>query len=646
MMRRRSVVWVPCFAVSLAAFAACGGPEKPPARPPAPAASASASASAAPPPTPPPGLAAAEVDRMLEAAWAKEGLTPAPVADDATFVRRAYLDIVGTIPSPEVARAFAADAAPDKRKRLVDSLLASPAYATHWAEYWDDVLMGREVREPTVDRAAFRAWLLARFSDGTSWDKIVTELVSGVGQNSNGGPRARALAPMPAASTTPMGAMAGGGADAGAAPAGGADEPDGDINPAVNWALRFNDAPVDLAGNASRTFLGVQIQCAQCHDHKTEAWKQADFQRFASAVLHAQVVVLDKGKPMGMVKRVQVKDLGRVLPRVANNPELSPIGKARATALDGTDLEKGEGTRKALARWMTSPQNPYFARAFVNRMWGHFLGRGFVDPVDDIRPSNPAAAPEVLDALAADFVKGGYDVKRLVRLVATTRAYGLSASAQAKTDPDNHLWAKFKLTPLAPPELLAAIFAATDVEAAARRAGIQNIEQLRAQISRSFSFVFDVDEELDAHDYSGTVTQALTLLNGALVGHGSRAIPGSALADIVAQSKSNEEAIDAIYWRVLSRPPSAEERAAAVKYVQDAANAPAPAAAAPAASGSAAPAASGSAAKPPKVPAKKGGGGPLDRLAPKRSAPADPRRAALEDIFWALLNSSEFLFNH
>jgi hypothetical protein len=377
----------------------------------------------------------------------------------------------------------------------------------------------------------------------------------------------------------------------------------------------------------------VQIQCAQCHDHKTEKWKQEDFRRFASAILHAGLQPIDRGKPMGMIRRVEVRDLPRVAPRVAAKPDLAPIATARAAALDGTDLERGADTRKELARWMIAPENPFFARAFVNRMWGHFMGRGFVDPVDDMRPSNPAAAPEILDALAADFVKSGYDVKRLVRLIANTRAYGLAASAQAKTDPGNHLWANFRLTPLGPEELLNAIFIATDVETAARRAGIQNVDQLRAQVVRQFTFLFDVDEEFDSHDYAGTVTQALTLLNGALVGHGSRALPGSALEGILASSRSPEETIDGIYWRVLARPPTPEERAEWTKYVQDATN-PAPAAAKP--------------GKP--VPIRRGGNGPLERLAGKNqaggAASADPKRAAYEDVFWALLNTSEFLFNH
>ena len=621
-MRRAPAVLGPFFAVLLSAsagaFVACGPPATAPPEAPRPTASASASASA-PAPAIPAGMTAAQVDALLDAAWQKEGLSPAAPADDATFLRRVYLDLVGTIPPADVARAFVADPAPDKRAKVVDRLLASPEYATHWTEYWDDVLMGREVREPVVDRAGFRAWLRARFAENAPWSRIVVELVSASGQNSAGGPRARVATPLAA--------------DAGA------EEPDGDISPAVNWALRFSDAPQDLAGNASRTFLGVQIQCAQCHDHKTEKWKREDFQRFASAALHAQVRPIDRGKPMGMVRRVEVKDAGKVLARVANNPELAPIAKARATALDGTDLEKGAETSKALAQWMTAADNPWFARAFVNRMWGHFLGRGFVDPVDDMRPSNPAAAPEVLDALAADFVKGGYDIKRLLRLIATTRAYGLSASAQAKTDPDNHLWAKFKLTPLGPEELLNAIFAATDVESAARRAGIQNIDQLRAQLTRSFAFLFDVDEELDAHDYAGTITQALTMINGALVGHGSRALPGSALGDLLAQNKSAEENVEAITWRVLGRPPTAEEKAGWVKYVQDA---PSRASAAPAPTPAPTPPPAGK----PKAGPKKGGNGPLDRLGNKRPPSADPKREAYEDLVWAMLNSSEFLFNH
>ena len=605
MLRRRTFL-----VIAAVALAACGGAasvKAPRTAPPAPGPIARPSASA---------FGSPSIDAALREAWQKEGLTPAPRTDDATFARRAYLDIVGTIPAPEATSAFVASADPDKRKKLADTLLASPQYAEHWMNYWDDVLMGREVKSPSVDRVAFRYWLRARFEANAPWSRIVSDLVSATGQNSIGGARVRL--PQAMAMTIPLGTTV---------PQKGEDDATDleQINGAVNWTLRFEKAPQDLSGNASRIFLGVQIQCAQCHDHKTEKWKQDDYRRFASAFLHQKADPIDRGKAMGNIKRVELVDLAKVGPRYAKNADVAPIAAAKATALDGTDLDKGAGTRKALAAWMTAKDNPWFAKAFVNRLWGHFLGRGFYDPVDDMRAVNTPALPELLDRIAADFAAHDFDIQYLIRTICATEAYQLAASATAKTDPENRLWTRFHLVPLGPEELLNALLRATDLETAATKSGIQDLDTLRAQLVRQYAFLFDVDETDDVPDYSGTVTQALSLLNGQLVGQGTRAIPGSAVDDVLAKPGDDAAKIDALVLRVLSRSPTAAERTKWVDYVQTAMKTP----------------------RATIPPPKRGGpgAGPLGRLG-VRAAPADPRRAAYEDVMWALLNSSEFVFNH
>lgn len=620
MMLRSTTFLLATLAVATG-IAACGkGPSVPPARPPFAAGGAPASPKASPPPA---GEGA--IDAALREAWHKEELTPAPRADDATFLRRVYLDVVGTIPPADVTTAFVASTAPDKRKKVVDALLASPEYAEHWMNYWDDVLMGREVKGPVVDRLAFRYWLRARFEANAPWDRVVRDLVSATGQNSIGG--ARVKLPQAMAMGMASNATAGASIPLGAAVPKKGEEDAVDlekINGAVNWTLRYQQAPQDLAGNASRIFLGVQIQCAQCHDHKTEKWKQDDFRRFASAFLHHRADPVEK-KEKGVIRRVELVDIPRVAPRFAKNADVAPIAQVKAAALDGTDLEKGEGTRKALATWMTARENPWFAKAFVNRMWGHFLGRGFYDPVDDMREVNTPTMPQLLDRIAADFVAHDYDVAYLIRTICATEAYQLGASANAKPDPENKYWTRFHLVPLGPEELLNALLRATELESAAKKAGIQNMEQLRMQLVRQYAFLFDVDETDDVPDYSGTVTQALSLLNGQLVGQGARAIPGSALDDVLAKPGDDASKIDALVMRVLSRIPTDAERTKWVSYVQIAGKTP----------------------RPTIAPPKRGGpgAGPLARLGNKGPA-VDARRAAYEDVVWALLNSSEFVFNH
>jgi hypothetical protein len=531
------------------------------------------------------------VDDGLRGEWKRAGIVPAPRADDATFLRRAYVDLVGTVPPVDVTARFLADEAPDKRARLVESLLASPEYADHWMNYWDDVLMGTEVRGNLVDRAAFRGFLRARFAESAPWNAIVTELVAATGQNGHGGAKS--------------------GKKPGLAMGASTEETTLDthpINGAVNWALRFEQNPQDLGGTASRVFLGVQIQCAQCHDHKTEKWTQEDFRRFSSAFLHERLDPIDGAKTMGAVRRVELVDAASAAPRFTKMADVAPLARAHATALDGTDLEAGKGTRAALARWMTSKESPWFAKAFVNRVWGHFLGRGFVDPVDDMRPSNPAVAPAVLDALAADFAAHDFDIKRLFRTICATEAYNLAASASAKTDTENHLWARFHLVPLGPEELLNAVFRVTQLEAAAEKAGIDDLDALRTNVVRQYAFLFDVDEEADAPDYSGTIAQALTLLNGALIARGSRALPGSTVGDLAAAPGTDASKIDALTMRVLARHPTTSEQSAWADYVAAADSRP-------------------------------------SRIGGKRRA-VSPKAAAYEDILWAMLNSSEFTFNH
>jgi len=577
------------------------------------------------------GLTGAKIDEMIQAEWAKSGIVPTAPVDDARFFRRVYLDVVGTIPPPEVVKTFALDRTPDKRARIVDTLLASPAYAEHWATYWTDALLG-QAQEPAIDEGAFQKWLSGRFAANAPWNQIVTELLTAQGVNSTGGPRYGGNG----------GGADGGGSTMAADPGAGASE-GAPVNGAVNWFVKYKDTPQDLAGSASRIFLGVQIQCAQCHDHKTEQWKQEDFRGFASCFMRTRTEGLDKDK-MGGRKRIDVVDIGRPLPRFLKNPDLAVFTQAVPRALDGSDLSKGPDPRQALAAWMTSPQNPWFSKAIVNRMWGHFLGRGFVDPIDDIRPSNETSAPEVLANLSSNFQAGGYDLKRLIRLITATQAYQLSSAARAGgpkvTDAQqDKLWPRFRLEPLGPEELLNALMDATGVEATLRATGKVDVQRIRYMLFTAYSYLFDVDEEFDQTDFEGTISQALALLNGRLVGGGTSDVPGSALDSILAQPGSDQDKIEALYLRTVSRPPTALESEYFVRYV----NEPHPA--------DVDPAAIVRPVRGPGMAGKKGapnlaGPDPLGRLEMRDARTTNPKHRAFEDVFWALLNSSEFAFNH
>jgi hypothetical protein len=478
-------------------------------------------------------LTAGDVDRMLEREWKKSHLAPAPPVDDARFLRRLYLDLAGVIPPAEVVDAFLDDQSPrariDKRAHAIDALIASPAFADHFAAYWDRVLIGPQARPKLIDRAAFRGWLKAQLEKHVGWDEIARGLITATGiQTQNG---------------------------------------------AANFLLRWIEQPPDLTGRVSRAFLGVQIQCAQCHDHKSEKWKQDDFRRFAAFFAKTGAQPLDDGKKPG-VRPFELKDFPIAVAGLKKKDmDMNAIAAAAPRALDGSEFPGELDRRKALAEWMTRADNPWFARAFVNRTWALLLGRGFVEPIDDFRRSNAIAAPEILDALANDFRAHKYDVRHLTRLIVSTRAYRLAAAPAKNVGDAERLWARYRLRALGGDELLDSIAAAAKIEK-------------RPQLRNAVTFLFDVDEEEEQTDYDGTVPQALMLMNGAL------ANSGATLGEVFAMPLSDEKKIEALYLRTLSRRPSAGE---------------------------------------------------LQRFAPMVR---DRKKQGYEDVFWALLNSSEFGFRH
>jgi hypothetical protein len=531
-------------------------------------------------------------------------VTPAPRFDDAGWLRRVHLDLVGTLPSPTAVRTFVADAGADKRARAVDALLSSPAYAERWTTYWERELLGPDARNPFVDRTELRRWLREAFVRNAPWNEMATELVSAVGTNS----------------------------------------PDGDdrsdVNGAVNWLLRYQRSPADLAGQVSRVMLGVQIQCAQCHDHKTEKWTQDDFQRFAAFFARTRPEPVDTMTGM-RIRRVSVQDGGKPARAMRRDAELRRAIRLAPRTLDGTVIEAPSGDlapgqaaperRQALAAWMTSRDNPWFTRAIVNRMWSLFIGRGLVDPVDDLRPSNPAAAPEVLDALAADFAESGFDLHHLVRVLTSLESYQLASRHPAGETGDAALWSFHPLEPLPPDVLLDAVIGAGGLEPVLQEVTGADLMELRGQLRRHYAFVFDVDEESHPETFDGTVPQALLLQNGPLANGASSLVPRGALEEVLALP-DRAARVEALYLRTLSRPPTAAETARWSAFLDRPRQAVE----------SSGPLAAARERKRKGVPAD-----PLGRYArrvPSRATTAEQQ--AYEDLFWALVNSSEFVFNH
>lgn len=336
------------------------------------------------PAIPRPELAAANlVDQHVLAKLKQLRIPPSRPADDATFYRRASLQIAGTLPSAEEIEAYAADAATDKRERLVERLLTSAEHADYFTQKWCDILRikRRYERERLPATIAFHRWFRNQWAVNRPYDEIVRSIITATGSPTE--------------------------------------------NPTAQWyhEVRALDSYVD---DTAQVFLGVRITCARCHNHPFENFSQDDY--FGLAAFFARV---ERQGGTGIAERkvnetIFVKATGEVKHPVTD--AVVPPHGLRGPALE---IAPFTDPRHRLVDWMREPENPYFARAFVNRMWSHFFGRGLVEPLDDLRDTNPAVNQPLLDALAAEFVRSGYDIRRLLTLICTSNTYALSSEPNA-----------------------------------------------------------------------------------------------------------------------------------------------------------------------------------------------------------------------
>jgi len=311
------------------------------------------------------------IDRHVFENLARLGIPPSPECDDATFLRRATLDITGSLPRTERVGEFLADRSADKRDRLVAELLAGPGYADHFANKWTSLLKNRrDDATDIVPNFAFHAWIRDSLLANKPYDRLVRELLGATGD------------------------VVG--------------------NPPVSWYKRVTD-PKEQIEDISQLFLGVRLQCAQCHNHPFDRWAQDDYYRMAAffsqvgrsfSGVRGQDLIFHKRGPAGFT-----------------NPRSGQTLRPAALGSSVGEIAADDDPRLKLADWMAAADNPYFATALVNRYWKHFFGQGLVEPEDDIRDTNPASNPALLAALRAQFIASGFDLRELVRLIATSRAY-------------------------------------------------------------------------------------------------------------------------------------------------------------------------------------------------------------------------------
>jgi hypothetical protein len=495
------------------------------------------------------------IDKGITEAWDKAGVKPAKPASDEEFLRRAYLDVLGRIPNVQEARAFLSTRESDKRGKLVEYLLNHPDYAKNFATQWTILLIGRGNQGRMVDRASLTNWLRKQFGSERPWNEVVHELVSSTGSNKENG--------------------------------------------AVNYVLAHLEfGAVPLTSKTTRLFLGQQIQCTQCHDHPSNDWKQLDFWGINAFFKGIKTEDVRKANSTGLeaYDHTEVSD-EPTDSYVSFDRRNGMVGIAFPRFLDGRKISQGADVirRAELGKLIADPKNEAMAKAFVNRMWAHFVGRGFVNPVDDFGPHNQPSHPELLEQLAKDFQESGYNVKKLCRWIMASRAYQLSSIKAKGSEKDEGLFTAMQLKPMTPEQLFDSLLAAT----MAHKAGSGDEGgKRRDEWMRQFLFAFANDEGEEGTSFQGTIPQALMMMNGPLMQSALSGKAGSFLGDVCEQAGHNRSPenymIDSIYLAALSRHPTARELTQSRQYLE--------------------------------------------------SFPDSLQ--VLQDLFWALLNSNEFILIH
>lgn len=445
------------------------------------------------------------IDKHIDARLAAEKVQAAPQADDAEFVRRVYLDLHGLVPTAEQTTSFLADTDPAKRARLIDTLLVSPRYGEYLGDIWSAQLMSQLADDQRPRSDKLRQWLADRFNN-KSWDRIATELLTATGKIEE--------------------------------------------NPAVLYLIesRLPRTVPDLTDLVTRYFLGIRLNCAQCHDHPFVKWKQEDY--WGMAAFFTQVQTPGKSK---LIYQVGVKDYPEVtLTTLEKAGMLDGYISKRPTFLGGEEL-KGNGStnRAALAEWMTSPKNPYFAKAMVNRTWWRLFGRGIVRPVDDMHQANPPSHPELLELLSQRFVESGYDLKYLTQSMLLSRAYQRTSRPGDDADKQAALFGRMSVKVLSAGQLydsLVTIFGA---------AGRDSAVDVKTGARPEFVQFFVDDGDPDPTAYRRGIPHLLRMMN-------SKQFAGrnvAALASRLSTSgRSTDDVAADLFLTILSRRPTEREQ--------------------------------------------------------------------------------------
>jgi len=510
---------------------------------------------------------AAQADRLLreEVPFADAAKKPARI-DDERFLRRASLDIIGRLPTPEEVTAFAFDPSADKRAKIVDKLLGQSRYGENWGRYWRDVIMYRktEERQQFLVGIPLDSYLSESLNANKPWSQIATEFMT-AGGNAN-------------------------------------------ENGACALIVAQQGQPEEIVGEISRIFLGVQIQCAQCHDHPTDRWTREQFHQLAAFFPRVStrpagappsrellVSVIDRQPLFGARRPMNMRFTGTLEHHMSDPKNPQSEGKLMYPLFFATGDSLPTGTpdaerRGSLAKWITQQDNPYFAKALVNRLWSELTGEGFYEPVDDIGPDRHGTATKTLDYLAGEFARTGYDVKRLFRTIMATEAYQLpSAPRRGPEDaPMQHSVAQR----LRADQVFDNLLLVLETSEPSFPGGGGPFPGARfAGPRRQFTAAFGYDPSARRDEIQSSIPQALSLMNSPLVSGALRGTGNTMLARKLASIKDDRALVQELYLRVLGREASAGELSSCLQFVNEVSN----------------------------------------------------RAEAFEDVLWSLVNSAEFL---
>jgi hypothetical protein len=483
-------------------------------------------------------------------------IAPSEQAGEYEFVRRAFLDATGALPTPQEVERFIVDRSPGKRAKLIDVLLAREEYVDYWANKWSDLLLVSTAKLSDSAMWTYYNWVRDSVASNKGWDRMAKEIVTAAGNTLENG--------------------------------------------AATYYV-IHKEPTDLTENFSMAFLGMSITCARCHNHPLEKWTQKQYYQMAN--LFARVGMKNGTRAGDM--QVYTNPAGEV-----NHPRL---GKPLPPApLDGEALafDAPKDRRQHLAEWLTSPNNPYFARAMVNRVWKNFMGRGLVEAVDDMRGTNPPSNEELLAALTRDFTDHGFDIKHLIRSVMNSAAYQRSSTPNETNKQDDRFYSRYIVKRLPAEVMLDAVSQVTNAptEFPGYAAGTRAIQIPDSRVNSYFLTIFGKPPRLATCECERTaepsVTQALHIINGDTINQKLRR-PNGIVDTFVKLGVSDEMMIHHLYLAALSRPPNPEEVNHLLTVMNDDKN----------------------------------------EMKDSRDLPL-ARRQAIEDLVWAVLTSKEFLFNH